>query len=94
MYNIKTMNKIAPAGLEILEKAGCNVSDREENPDAILVRSANMHDYEFNPELVCIARAGAGTNNIPIQRCTEAGIVVFNTPGANADAVKELCMLP
>jgi len=92
MYKIKTMNKIAPAGLEILEKAGCNVSDREENPDAILVRSANMHDYEFNPELVCIARAGAGTNNIPIQRCTEAGIVVFNTPGANADAVKELCI--
>ncbi|MGI5936987.1 MAG: 3-phosphoglycerate dehydrogenase family protein [Oscillospiraceae bacterium] len=92
MYKIKTMNKIAPAGLDILEKAGCHISDREENPDAIMVRSADLHDYEFNPELACIARAGAGTNNIPIQRCTEAGIVVFNTPGANAEAVKELCI--
>ncbi|HHU22004.1 MAG TPA: 3-phosphoglycerate dehydrogenase [Clostridiales bacterium] len=92
MYKIKTMNKIAPVGLEILDKAGYQISDKEENPDAILVRSANLHEYEFNPELVCIARAGAGTNNIPIQRCTEAGIVVFNTPGANADAVKELCI--
>ena len=68
------------------------VSDEIENPDAILVRSAKMHDYEVNPELLCVARAGAGTNNIPVDKYAEMGIVVFNTPGANAEAVKELAL--
>ena len=66
------------------------VGDDVENPDAILVRSAAMHDMEFNKNLLAIARAGAGTNNIPVERCVQEGIVVFNTPGANANAVKEL----
>ena len=90
MYNIKTLNKISAVGLNALDKAKFTVSDDCENPDAILVRSAKMHDYSFNPELLCIARAGAGTNNIPCDRCADEGIVVFNTPGANAESVKEL----
>ena len=89
MYRIKTMNKISGVGLAQLDKKYFRVSDEEENPHGILVRSAKMHDYEFPPALRAIARAGAGTNNIPIDRCTQAGIVVFNTPGANANAVKE-----
>jgi len=92
MYKIKLLNKIAEAGKEYLVSNGCVVSPDIANPDAILVRSAKMHDYAFNPELLCIARAGAGTNNIPLDRCLEAGIAVFNTPGANAEAVKELAI--
>ena len=92
MYNVKTLNKISPVGLNVLNKEKYAVSDECENPDAILVRSAKMHDYTFNPELLCIARAGAGTNNIPVDRCAEEGIVVFNSPGANAEAVKELAL--
>lgn len=89
MYNILTLNKISETGL-------CNFSDEYNcateiaNPDAILVRSAAMHDMEFAENTLAIARAGAGVNNIPIDRCSEEGIVVFNTPGANANAVKEL----
>ena len=90
MYRIKTMNKISPVGLAELDKAYFQVADDVENPDGILVRSAALHDMEFPQALRAIARAGAGTNNIPLDRCTEAGIVVFNTPGANANAVKEL----
>ena len=90
MFRIKTLNKISPAGLSVLDKSRFTVSDDAENEDGILVRSAPMHDYEFPDALRAIARAGAGTNNIPIARCSEAGIVVFNTPGANANAVKEL----
>lgn len=90
MYNILTLNKIAAIGTDNFNKAYYNVADNVNNPDAIMVRSANMLDYEFNPELLAIARAGAGVNNIPIDRCSEAGICVFNTPGANANAVKEL----
>jgi D-3-phosphoglycerate dehydrogenase len=75
-----------------LEKTKYIVSDEIESPDAILVRSANMLKYEMNPELLCVARAGAGTNNIAVEQCGEAGIVVFNTPGANAGAVKELVL--
>ena len=90
MYNILTLNKIAAVGTDNFNKAYYNVADNVANPDAIMVRSANMLDYEFNPELLAIARAGAGVNNIPIDRCSEAGICVFNTPGANANAVKEL----
>ena len=90
MFRIKTLNKISPAGLSVLDKSRFTVSDDVENEDGILVRSADMQDYPFSENLRAIARAGAGTNNIPIARCSEAGIVVFNTPGANANAVKEL----
>ncbi|MBQ5960424.1 MAG: 3-phosphoglycerate dehydrogenase [Firmicutes bacterium] len=89
---VKLFNKISQAGLKVFDST-YEFSDSVENPDAILVRSAKLHDLEFNPELACIARAGAGVNNIPIDRCSDAGIVVFNTPGANANAVKELTIL-
>lgn len=92
MYNILTLNKISKAGLTRLD-ANYNVADSVENPDAILVRSAAMHDMEFPESLLAIARAGAGVNNIPLDKCTEKGIVVFNTPGANANAVKELVIV-
>jgi D-3-phosphoglycerate dehydrogenase len=92
MFKIKTLNSISPCGLDALDKTRYCVSDEIENPDGILVRSAKMLGYEFNSELLCIARAGAGTNNIPVDRCGEEGIVVFNTPGANAEAVKELVL--
>lgn len=90
MYNIQTLNKIAACGTDLLDKSKYTVSDDAANPDAILVRSAAMHDMELGSNLLAIARAGAGTNNIPIDKCSERGIVVFNTPGANANAVKEL----
>ena len=90
MYRIKTLNKISSAGLDHLDKSRFQVGNEVENEDGILVRSAPMHDYQFPTALRAIARAGAGTNNIPIDRCSENGIVVFNTPGANANAVKEL----
>ncbi len=90
MYQIKTLNKISPVGLSQLPGELYTVSDGTEDPDGILVRSADMLSYEFPANLRAIARAGAGTNNIPIDRCSQAGIVVFNTPGANANAVKEL----
>ncbi len=90
MFRIKTLNKISPTGLSVLDPARFAVSDSAENEDGVLVRSADMQEYAFPENLRAIARAGAGTNNIPIDRCSEAGIVVFNTPGANANAVKEL----
>ncbi|MBE6935583.1 MAG: ACT domain-containing protein [Ruminococcaceae bacterium] len=90
MFNIKLLNKISANGLSYLDPA-CQVSETEA-PDAIIVRSADMHSYEMNPELVAIARAGAGYNNIPTDACAEAGICVFNTPGANANAVRELVL--
>lgn len=89
MYNIKTLNKISKIGLAKF-KDNYYISDDISNPDGILVRSEAMHDYIFNDNLLAIARAGAGVNNIPIDRCTKDGIVVFNTPGANANGVKEL----
>ena len=92
MYRIKTLNKISSAGLVLLDQTRFQVGGEVENEDGILVRSAPMHDYVFPEELRAIARAGAGTNNIPIDRCSENGIVVFNTPGANANAVKELVL--
>ena len=92
MYRIKTLNKISPAGLSVLDQTRYNISTDVENEDGVLVRSADMHDYVFPDALRAVARAGAGTNNIPIDRCSEAGIVVFNTPGANANAVKELAV--
>lgn len=90
MYNVKLYNKIAKRGLSEFDLDKYTVSDKVENEDAIVVRSAKLHDIELNPNLKAIARAGAGTNNIPIDKCSEQGIVVFNTPGANANAVKEL----
>lgn len=90
MYKIKLLNKISSVGLGQLEPKKYTYGEDIENPDAILVRSADMHTMELPASLKAIARAGAGLNNIPIDKCTEAGIVVFNTPGANANAVKEL----
>ena len=90
MFNIKTLNKISPSGLNRFDKTKYTYGDDIENPDAIMVRSAKMHEMEFGSSLAAIGRAGAGVNNIPLDRCSAAGIVVFNTPGANANAVKEL----
>lgn len=92
MYNIQTLNKIAACGTDIFDKNNYAISDAPENPDAIMVRSAKMHDMTFGDNLLCIARAGAGVNNIPVERCAEEGICVFNTPGANSNAVKELAI--
>ena len=89
MYNIKLLNKISQVGLDEFD-TNYSYGEDVENEDAILVRSASLHDYDFNSNLKAIARAGAGVNNIPIEKCSENGIVVFNTPGANANAVKEL----
>jgi D-3-phosphoglycerate dehydrogenase len=88
MYTIKTLNHISPVGLLQLPAEQFTVDAKSEDPAAILVRSANMHETPLNEELLCVARAGAGVNNIPIDRCSRQGVVVFNTPGANA--VKEL----
>ena len=88
--NVKLLNKIAKVGTDKLDRALFNVGEDVDAPYGIMVRSANMLDMEFNSELRAIARAGAGVNNIPVDRCTEQGVVVFNTPGANANGVKEL----
>ena len=90
MLKIKTMNAIAESGLEVLREANCEVGPDTEGAQALLIRSAPLHDAVLPEELLCISRAGIGVDNIPIDRCTEKGIAVFNTPGANADAVKEL----
>ncbi|NCC06565.1 MAG: 3-phosphoglycerate dehydrogenase [Clostridia bacterium] len=92
MYNIKTLNSISPKGLERLSSNLFAVDAEDAQPEGILVRSAAMHDMEMPKSLLAIARAGAGTNNIPVDKCAEEGIVVFNTPGANANAVKELVL--
>lgn len=89
---IKTLNNIAETGLKVFNKGNFQIDNSSENPDAILVRSFNMHSVELGNSLKAIARAGAGVNNIPVERCTEQGIVVFNTPGANANAVKEMVL--
>lgn len=92
MYNIKTLNNISAVGLGKLPQGEFQISDTITNPDGILVRSFDMHGMELNDNLLAVARAGAGTNNIPIDECTQQGIPVFNTPGANANAVKELVL--
>jgi len=92
MYNIQTLNKISSIGTDIFDKNKYAIADAPENPDAIMVRSAKMHDMTFGSNLLAIARAGAGVNNIPVERCAEEGICVFNTPGANSNAVKELAI--
>ena len=89
MYDILTLNKISQIGLKELDDK-YTVTDNCECPDGIIVRSASMHEYAFNEKTVAVARAGAGVNNIPVDECTKKGVVVFNTPGANANAVKEL----
>lgn len=91
MYNILTLNKIAKTGLNQFDY-NYSISDNNENPDAILLRSFSLHDMEFKENLLAVARAGAGVNNIPIDSCSENGIAVFNTPGANSNAVKELVL--
>ncbi|MFW5442484.1 3-phosphoglycerate dehydrogenase family protein [Aerococcus urinaeequi] len=91
VYQLTTYNAIAAEGMERFERAKYAINENDD-PDALILRSKNLHDMTFNDSLKAIARAGAGTNNIPIQRATEAGIVVFNTPGANANAVKELVL--
>ena len=90
MYNVKLYNKISKVGLNDLDAAKYTCSEDFTDYDAVLVRSAKLHDVQFPADLKCIARAGAGVNNIPIPKCTDLGIAVFNTPGANANAVKEL----
>ncbi len=90
MYQIQTLNKISKKGLAVLDSNSYNVAEEVKNPDGIILRSFKMHDMELPSSLRAVARAGAGVNNIPIDKCTENGIVVFNTPGANANAVKEL----
>ncbi len=92
MKKIKLLNKIAEIGKNVFDKNLYELAEDITNPDAIMVRSANMLDAELNPELLAIARAGAGVNNIPLDRCADAGVVVFNTPGANANGVKELAI--
>ncbi len=92
MFKIQTMNVIAEKGLEVLKDARCAVGPDVQRPDALLIRSAKLHNLEFGPELLCIGRAGIGVDNVPIDRCTKEGIAVFNAPGANADSVKELLL--
>ena len=92
MKNIQLLNKIAKVGTDRLDPTVYNIGEAVTAPEGIMVRSANMLDMNFNSELLAIARAGAGVNNIPLDRCTEQGIVVFNTPGANANGVKELAI--
>ena len=92
-FKIQTLNKIASVGLNQLDRDNYEIASEINNPDAILVRSAEMHDMQLSDNVKAVARAGAGTNNIPIPELTEKGVVVFNTPGANANAVKELVLL-
>lgn len=90
MFKVQMLNKISNSGLDLLPDDKYEISLEATNPDAILVRSANMLEMDLSKNLKAIARAGAGVNNIPIEKCTEKGIVVFNTPGANSNGVKEL----
>ena len=90
MHKVQVLNNISPLGLKKFSKEDYTVSANENDPDAILVRSAKMHEIEIGKSLKAVGRAGAGVNNIPLQKMSDKGIVVFNTPGANANAVKEL----
>jgi D-3-phosphoglycerate dehydrogenase len=92
MFRIRTMNKISPVGLDLFPRDRYEVASDLPNPDAILVRSADLHDAEIPDTVKAVARAGAGFNNIPVEACSDRGIVVFNTPGGNANAVKELAI--
>jgi len=90
MIKVQTLNNISPVGLEKFPQDAYEVSSEIDNPDAILVRSAAMHEMEIGDKLKAVGRAGAGVNNIPLTKMSDNGVVVFNTPGANANAVKEL----
>ena len=90
MYNIKTFNNISEKGLSRLPADSYTIGEDIDDPDAIILRSANLHDMEINPALKAVGRAGAGTNNVPVDKLSEHGVTVFNAPGANANAVKEL----
>lgn len=92
MFKIQTLNKISATGLEKFPRDNYEIASEIINPDAIVLRSFKMHDMELSENIKAVARAGAGVNNIPIEKCTDQGIVVFNTPGANANAVKELVL--
>jgi len=92
MFRIRTMNKISPLGLELFPRDMYEIASEIPNPDAILVRSADLHNVEIPDSVLAIGRAGAGVNNIPIAKCSDKGVVVFNTPGGNANAVKELAI--
>ena len=92
MFNVKLINSISPVYEGELPSFNYNISADVDKPEAIIVRSADMHSYEVNKELLCVARAGAGYNNIPVDEFADKGIVAFNTPGANANAVKELAI--
>ena len=90
MHRIQTFNQIATRGLDRFPKQSYELGADLDHADAILLRSYKMDAAAINPELKAVARAGAGTNNVPVDACTDRGVVVFNTPGANANAVKEL----
>ena len=90
MYRVKTLNNISPSVLEVLRSSEYELGDNVEHPDALFVRASDLHDYDFDENTKCIGRAGIGVNTIPLEECASKGIVVFNTPGGNANAVKEL----
>ena len=91
-YKVKTLSKISPKGLDLLSETACVLNEGSKDPDGVLVRSTKLSESSLNHSLKAISRAGAGVNNIPIDLCTERGVVVFNTPGANSNAVKELVL--
>ena len=91
-YKVKTLSKISPKGLDLLSETACVLDEGTKDPDGVLVRSTKLSESSLNHSLKAISRAGAGVNNIPIDLCTERGVVVFNTPGANSNAVKELVL--
>lgn len=92
MASIRTFNKISKDGLRLFDQVGFAYGESVESPDALMVRSADLHSFDFPTSVKAIGRAGAGTNNIPVDECTRRGVVVFNAPGANANAVKELVL--
>ena len=91
-YTVKTLSKVAEVGLTRLDSGLCTLDEKNDDPEGILIRSTKMDRSNLNDSLLAISRAGGGVNNIPVKDCTEKGIVVFNTPGANANAVKELVL--
>ena len=91
-YKVKTLSKISPKGLDLLSETTCVLDEGSKDPDGVLVRSTKLSESSLNQSLKAISRAGVGVNNIPIDLCTERGVVVFNTPGANSNAVKELVL--
>ena len=93
MFKVQTFNNISPKGLDLFERTNFEVSSEFNSPHAFVLRSFNLHETDFPKSLLAIGRAGAGVNNIPVEQCSEKGIVVFNTPGANANAVKELVIM-